>query len=330
MIEQTEQVSTGIEGDPQKITIEKRQRNFGRGEVEITRITPSEVGKNPDTQEPLRPFVFLHGFRQDKTLEAYLQLIANTGRIAIGVSYPGSRRSRGTYPKKKDGFETKIPGYQFEKAEDVLDSLEELGLEEVDIIATSEGDLSGTIATALDAKGSKKIRNLISVHPAGKDKKGYFRTATNVGRYYGRYFLAQPGRSLRNVSDHLNYVREKEKSRDTKLVKRTGRLIMKARENRVEQVTVAHSKLHSMSPEAKRENPNLRFGMIADRADTMFPPERLQEINKDYLDAFCVSEWGGHGIGIFQERISQINQLAMELDKTRVVSEAEKIFEESK
>ncbi len=315
----TEQPNAGIEGSPQDAQIEKRRRNFsGRGEVEITRVIPFEVGKNPETQEPLRPFVFLHGFRQDKTVEAYLQLIANTGRVAIGVTYPGSRRSRGTYPKKIDGFETKMPGYQFEKAEDVLDALDESGIEEVDIVDTSEGDLRGTIATALDAKRDKRIRNVISVHPAAKDNKGYWRTAANVAKYYGRQFLAQPGRSLRHLSDHVSHVREKEKSGDTQLLKRTGRILMKARENRVEQVTIAHSKLHSLPNEARRENPNLRFGMIADRADTMFPPERLQKFNGDYLDApLLVSEWGGHGIGLVQGRINQINQLAMQLDKTR-------------
>jgi len=276
-------------------------KNFGHGEVTFMRSAPDAIKTDMSTDAPVIPLLFVQGHGQDPTLERYLQLFAQTGRDTVGVSFTGRRTSTDSRLENVDGMDSQAAPYQVEKAEDMIAAMNAAGIGQTDIIATSEGALRAMIAIA---KYPDRFRNILLVHPAGMDDKGYIRTHLRVAYHYGRKALRSLITPRKPREDGIAGGAEGFKDKGL-------------RETRVEQKTVARTKFDMLIPELTAANPHLLFSMVGDSKDGVYPAERLKHINGPYLFEFMTSEWDGHGIGIRQDRVNQLDTMLTRMERSR-------------
>jgi pimeloyl-ACP methyl ester carboxylesterase len=303
-----------VETEDPRVDFEEKKFNFGRGEVSFMHATPEQIKKDAGTGEPVIPLLFVHGHGQDPKLERNLKRFAQTGRDTFGVAYTDKRVSKDAKPREKEGVSVKVPPYQLEKADDMVEAMDASGIERADIVATSEGALRAMIAVA---QHPEKFRNIVLVHPAGMDNRGFLETHARVVDNYGRLLLDGPvahhyGRDLQEPRKGKD-VQEKSPGGLKGFIKKGPLEILR------EQRTVAHSRFDSLIPELRAEHPHLHFSMIADKNDRVYPPKRLQKINGDNLDEFMVSDWGGHGMAKGGESIPVIDEMLTRMEQSSTV-----------
>jgi pimeloyl-ACP methyl ester carboxylesterase len=256
------------------------KRNFGHGEVQMIRVTPNPAERSAEATD--LPLLFAHGHGQDRNLLQQLRAFAATGEDAFGAAFVGPRRSIKWLPRRTEmGF--KAPQYQVDKSEDMVASMDAMHVDEANIVATSEGALRTMIAVG---EHPEKFRNIVLVHPAGMDDKGGARTHARVVYHYGRDVLTNPGKYLRALRSR--------KSDQQDAVAVSVPRLKKFLTRRAEQETVAFSRFHELAAQLQAEHPHLRFLIIADKDDRIYPPQRLQQVNPTI--PVVVSDWGGHGI----------------------------------
>lgn len=275
--------------------LEKRlEKNYGRGTVAVLRVTPNETDKNTDTTEETFPVFFAQGYGGDKTLPWYLKAFAKNGREAVSIGFSGKRRSNSTQYIQKEGLSVKVPILESDKADDIISSLDELGIEQTDLVAESAGALRALIAVA---EHPERFRHVVLVHPAGLDDTGLVMTHGHVVHHQIRSVM-EP----RLLSERLSRKEKRLESADDQLdISNKGLGWIRA-----EQKAVAKSRFHELLPELKRKHPHLQITIVADINDYNFRPKKLEKINGRNVFEFITSKWNGHGIGQKQERIDEI------------------------
>lgn len=290
----------------------KEFHNFGNGEVETLRITPNTIRKDESTGQSVIPLLFLQGHGRDGTLESYLQGFADQDqRETCGVTYPGKRDSTKTRLVHVEGLKNKVPQYELDRAQDLIKGMEAMGLEKVDMVATSEGAIRAMICAALYPD---KFRDILLVHPSGMDDRGRITTYARVALHYGRELL-RPRKALRKLKGT-----ESGKQR----IGIKGYFQKGLREVHAGQMSVASAKVHSLLPQVTSSTEIMQdltgkilVSMIGDKHDRIYPPGRLREVNGKYLFEFIESDWGGHGMGARPERIGQAVSMLGKMERSR-------------
>lgn len=249
--------------------------DFGHGRVQMVRVTPEVVRD--------LPLLFAQGYGQDKRLLSRLRQFAAAGEDALGAAFVGPRRTINWLFRRREDIGAKAADYQVDKAEDMLAALESMGVEKVNVVATSEGALKTMIAVSMHPE---KFQKVILVHPAGMDNKGFFRTHGRVAWHYARDIVTHPKKYVRLVRSKL-HKQQTEIEVDVPWLKNV--LTKQA-----ERFTVASSKYHELAAQLQQAHPHLQFLFIADEGDKIYPPKRLKKVNPTIR--VVASKWGGHGI----------------------------------
>lgn len=291
---------------PPILKLERERHNFGRGEVSLLRATPEHIKEDPATGKPVNPVLFSPGYGGERTLEWYVQAFSKTGREALGVAYEGERAIDLSMEKVKVGdVMVEVPKLQVDKTRDMIAALDEIGIEELDMVSNSEGTLRTMLFLALDPK--QRARNVVLTHPASMDQKGSLRTHARVAFDYTMIGYLHP----RVVAERFKRKFRKKEAVDKDVPRESYQW------KRAIQKSVGRTDLTSLLPALQKENPDLRTTMVADRDDHIFRPKRLRRINEPNVFKFLVSKWGGHGIGMKQERVDQIDGMLTKMDASR-------------
>lgn len=127
------------------------------GEMKVVDLTPEKL----KTQIPT---VFLKGWgTTSKIFKDNLIGLANQERRVLAVDDPHGIESR-NIPESKTPEGQNIPEVELRKVAALLKMMDEKGLEQVDIVAHSEGGIYGVLAAMLKPE---RFRNMVLVDPGG-------------------------------------------------------------------------------------------------------------------------------------------------------------------
>jgi pimeloyl-ACP methyl ester carboxylesterase len=299
------EVDTSSEVQKDSIKRTRQEYDLGSRKVEVLTVTPEHIKNNPKTGEPVNPVFFEHAYGKEGVQmgEWFAQTMANEGRQVHIVRYMDGK-PKDASPVSIDD-DAQAAQLDIQKAEDRIALMEKMGIDRADLIAESAGAPRALLEVN---QHPDKFGNVILVHPAGMDNRGYVSTHLRVVEHELASLL------------HPKMVLERGKRwlrrRQIKKEQREERDIPKNRGwSRPEQKAVARAKLHTLIPKVSEAHPNVSFSLIADKNDHNFRRSRLEEVNQGNLFEFVTSDWGSHGIGHRPDRVRQIDALLVRMEK---------------
>lgn len=257
-----------VASTPEQQFENKEKLDFYGGLVEVVDVKPPQAKSEV-------PVIMASGW--GGTPEMYkrnILTLAETGRRAISIDAPHGVE----HEINSQGAET-MPDVELRKIAALINTLEEKGLDKVDVIGHSEG----AIYTALAAKlYPEKFRNLILVNPGGMiGEDNPVRLTINFARDSARQAID----SIRNtemMKSLMTAASELTKSAITNPLKATQEI-----------KAISGTQIHELLKELKEAG--IGIVIIHGVDDKVFPMDRVQEIAKaDQLDGF-VSVKGTHG-----------------------------------
>jgi pimeloyl-ACP methyl ester carboxylesterase len=280
-----------VEASENPITVSKEVRDYGHGEITLIHSVPETTKTASGTENPVPPLLFVQGWGQDGTLEDYTKLFAETGRETVGILYSGKRDNK-DYTIHPEELTIPLSTFQLGKAQDILSGMKEVGIEQADVVATSEGAIRAMYAIALEPE---RFRNVLLVHPVGIDDRSGKETAARIARQGGRTLLKMiraRAAGERSIPSGYYGLRQSDKRR----------LATEAK-------NVVQARLHDLLPALTTLYPHLRFVLAGDKSDGIYPPHRLREVNGSHVTEIYETDWGDHGIGLHPDRIQEIDHI---------------------
>lgn len=279
---------------PEDLSSNIEMHDFGRGQ--ILHYNPQEVRLDEATGEPVIPLVYFQGINGDRDLPAVMQTLGERDkRPVIGIRYMGKLQgsSKRVAADHADYDEhATFSEMDVEQADDMLATLDVLGLKKVDALATSRGGIRWVLAMK---KRPELFRNAYGDDVAGQDGRSYGESHIDAVRLAVR-------QKFQRFSGESILRQETEGPLHGEWARRS------LRDSRKEQKSVARAQLHStLAWLGEHTNINIRIG--SDRQDKAFRTENVRAMMEQTGAAEHVrlveTDKGGHGIGTNSLAIDQ-------------------------
>ncbi len=288
----------------------EERRSFAGGE--IIRLRPEKARIDPSTGAPVIPLVFVQGMASgDEKLPQNLAAFAADqreivglqyqGREIVGLQYQGKLRGKAD-PAQVDGQDASVSEIDVDQAGDLLSALDELGIDQVDMVAVSRGGVRAQVAMGL---APKRFRNVYLAHSAGLDGRTYREAHVDAARAAVLWAVDKARGKV-------------EKSGAGQPIPRGRGLLRDLHGARIEQKSVARAQTEGILAGALAASPDLRVIVAGDRSDRAFRPERLEETIRGSGATFIETDWGGHGIGGNPKAVAEIIASMHQMEEARV------------
>lgn len=254
-----------------------------RQHFEVAGGTAEVVDITPEKLKDETPIFFAPAWACN--IEVYkraIETLSEQERRVVSLSHP--RRGGDLEARSSEEEMEKYPEEELRKAYNILEVLEEKGIDKVDVVAHSEGAINVTIAATLHPE---KFRNIVYFAPAGLIGKDKF-TRLMKG------FAAQEKRA-ESMEDYPISAGEEETKATAKKYGKPYFWNNPVRSIK-EVLNVSNSQIHEMIRNLHEQG--IGIIVISPMDDPVFPMAKMAEVAKiDTMDLFAVTRGGHGGIG---------------------------------
>ena len=243
---------------------EQEELEFYGGKIEVTDITPEE-------QKTEVPIMIAPGWGENPiTFKGSLRTIYDSDRRAISVSHA---RNMGQAEEEKN-----MPLVEVRKAKALLTTIQEKEIDQIDVIAHSEGAINTIIAASIHPE---KFRNIVLVGPGGLIGKDSF------PKLFTRFSLNIIKGALRALIEPDTRDAIATSAKETgKYIRKNPLLALK------EAIAISESDIRNLINELREQG--IGVSIIHGVDDPVFPMDSMQDAVKgEEVDGFY-SVKGGH------------------------------------
>jgi pimeloyl-ACP methyl ester carboxylesterase len=277
------------------------ERQFSKKEIfDVLDGKIEAIDIRPENQKTETPVLFAPGWScTTETYKDSIKELVKKERRVFGINH--ARRGIDTGLISPEVRE-KHSDDELRKALSILALIKEKNIEQVDMIAHSEGAINAAIAASIEPE---KFRNIVFVAPAGIIGKDKF------PKLAGRFAITMIKDYFRSV-----FGSNTEKICFSRTIKESIKYIAKNPLRALkESVAISESEIHNMLKDLHEKG--IGVAVVAGVDDKVFPMDKIQQIAKnDELDGF-LSVKGGHNEIIFdpEKYVTAAEQLLTQLEK---------------
>ena len=241
------------------------------GTLEFSDIQPKKL-------KTLVPTIILPGWGETyRTFEEVSKAVANTNRRVISISH--SREDTLASIREEETVANESLHEELQKAHSIIEIIRTLEVDQVDVVAHSEGAINATIAASIEPA---MFRSIILVTPAG------FMREDSFLRLAVRYAIDLKNRLLLSMNDHNGRIA---RSVDETFEYLRSNVIKSLKEGR------EIASVHLQGLISKLESHGIPIVILHAINDQVFPIKNIQAlIQGDYVRAFYPLEGGHNGI----------------------------------